>query len=116
MPFDLDALRREAEGEPFYFTFDGDDYELPPQPDFRVATAASAGRLEEMLERLLGEEQWERLAASPAPFTRDQLEALLEAYGEHLGIDMGNSAASPSFYRSTVAPSKRTSNGRIKSA
>lgn len=116
MAFDLDAVGREAEGEPFTFTFGGEEYVLPAQPDMRVATAASAGRLEEMLERMLGPDQWARLQASPAPFTSVQLDALLTAYGEHLGIDMGNSEASPSFYKSTVAPSKRTSSGRIRSA
>src|SRR4051812_20719228 len=51
--FDLDALVREAEGDPFVFTFDGDDYELAPQPDVRAVAALSAGRLDDALRMLL---------------------------------------------------------------
>lgn len=116
MPFDLDAVAREAEGEPFEFTFGGEDYELPPQPDLLAVAAAAGGRIDQMLRRLLGEDQWNHMVESPATFNATHLEALMDAYGQHLGIDMGNSEASPSFYKSTVAPSKRTSNGRIKSA
>jgi hypothetical protein len=115
MAFDLDALARETEGEPFTFTFGGDEYELPAQPDVRAITAASAGRVEEMLERLLGADQWARLQASPALLTQEMFKGLLTAYGEHLGIDVGNLSASPSFYRSTVAPSKRTSRASTRS-
>ena len=116
MPFDLDAVAREAEGEPFSFTFGGEEYELPPQPDILGAAAATGGRLDVLLRRLLGDDQWNRLLDSPATFTNEHLQALMDAYGAHLGIDMGNSQASPSFYKSTVAPSKRTSSGRIRSA
>jgi hypothetical protein len=116
MPFDLDAVAREAEGEPFPFTFGEEEYVLPPQPDLLAVAAASGGRLDQLLRRLLGEEQWNHMLESPATFTAAHLEALMNAYGEHLGIDMGNSEASPSFYKSTVAPSKRTSSGRIRSA
>ena len=116
MPFDLDAVVREVEGEPFAFTFGGEEYVLPAQPDILGAAAATGGRLDVLLRRLLGDEQWDRMLASPATFTNEHLETLMDAYGAHLGIDMGNSQASPSFYKSTVAPSKRTSNGRIRSA
>lgn len=114
--FDLDALAREADGEPFVFTFGGDDYELPAQPDIRVAAVAANGQPLELLEQMLGAEQWGRLMESPAVFTPSLLSALLDAYAKHLGLgDVGESEASPSFYRSTVAPSKRTSNGTTRS-
>lgn len=113
--FDLDAVIREAEGDPFVFTFAGDDYELPSQPDIRAIAAMSAGRLDQALSSLLGAEQWEQLQAADAVFDTNALQALMEAYAAHGGTSLGNSQAPTSSSKSTAARSKRTSSGRITS-
>lgn len=106
-PFDLDAL--ESEGKPFPFRHGGEDYELPPSIDLRVALAEEAGKIDEALRLLLGTEQWDRIVASEAVFDSTKFVALMEAYKKHLGVAAGESLASSPSSGSTGGPSKRTS-------
>lgn len=94
MPFDLDAVAAEANGEPFEFTFGGDTYTLPPSVDLRVVGALTAGDVTDALRRLLGAEQWAKLDASDAVFTADQFKALFDAYLAHCGMTTGEAPAS----------------------
>lgn len=108
-PFNLDAVATEAAGEPFQFTFGGNTYTLPVEPDLVTARLLQKGQVADALGRLLGPEQWDSLVESDEVFTLSHLEALFGAYGEHLGIDMGESPASSSSSKGTARPSKRTS-------
>lgn len=89
MTFNLDAVQSDATGEPFPFTFGGEDYTLPATVDIIAAAALEGGKLYEGLHRLLGDEQWERLLASPSVLDTDRLKALMEAYAEHIGLSLG---------------------------
>lgn len=97
MTFDLDAVVAEGEGEDhresFGFTFGGEHYELPAHMDI-VAAAALASGQPIGLTKMLGDEQWNRLLASPAVLDQAKLEALMEAYGAHVGVSPGELAAS----------------------
>jgi hypothetical protein len=113
--FDLDALAAEADGkEPFRFQFGGEAYELPSELDIRGTAALSSGRVYEGLQMLLGDEQWQRMQDADAVLTDRMLGALFEAYAEHAGLSLGESSASTDSSRSTVRPSKRTSNGTTR--
>lgn len=94
MTFDLDAVEHEATGEPFEFRFGGEDYMLPPSVDMLAVAALQNRDLYGGLARLLGPEQLERMAASSATFDEPKLRALMDAYGKHLGISLGESEAS----------------------
>lgn len=115
-PFDLDALEHEANGEPFTFRFGGEVYSLPASPDLRAIASLEAQRLDDALLRLLGEEQYGRLMASPATFDAPTFETLLEAYREHLGVAPGNSSASTGSSVTTPAPLRPTSPATTRSA
>lgn len=115
MAFDLDALAAEADGAaPFEFTFGGEGYQLPGSFDMRAAAALSAGKVYEGLELLLGVDQWARMQAADQVLTDAMLGALLDRYAEHAGVSLGESSASTSSSKSTVRPSKRTSNGSTR--
>lgn len=102
MSFDLDKVLAEEEpGEPYEFTFDGEKYALPPEMDVRAVAAISGGRLDAGLRLLLGEEQWEKIQASPKTLTLKGLESLFDDYAEHTGTTMEKPSAS-------TPPSKRT--------
>lgn len=92
--FDLDAAANEAEGIPFDFTFGGEKYQLPPRPDVLAASMLSVGNLYGGLERMLGEEQWQRILSSSAVMDEPKFAALLAAYKAHSGVDVGESVAS----------------------
>lgn len=121
MSFDLEAAIAEAEGsegpQPDWpFTFDGHEYVLPGQMDIRAIAAISNGRLDDGLRLLLGTEQWDAIQASPKLFSSAMLEKLFEAYTAYTnGSDVGESSASTGSSKSTVRPSKPTSNASIKS-
>lgn len=100
--FDLDAVGREAEGEPFVFRFSGTEYTLPSRLDMRAAAAFSAGRLDDGLRTLLGPEQWGQLQAAEGLFDDVALSALLNAYAAHIGITIPESQASTSWPKSTA--------------
>lgn len=94
--YDLDAVIAEREpARPFTFKFGGDVYTLPPRPDMRAAAALAAGRLDEGFAMLLGADQYERLQAAEAVFDDEALLSMMNAYQAHVGLDLGESAASP---------------------
>lgn len=86
--FDLDALERDTNGEPFVFRFDSVEYTLPARPDVRFAAAMQEGRYGDALRKLLGREQWATLDASDAPFDDEMFKKVIEAYAEHCGISL----------------------------
>lgn len=96
MPFDLDAVVAEGEGnpEPFEFTFGGDSYQLPPRIDIRAIGRLQQGDVLDALKVMLGDEQHARLMASPAVFNDTRFAALLEAYAAHQNTTAGESSAS----------------------
>lgn len=94
MTFDLDAVHHEATAEPFEFIFGGNTYTLPPSVDMFAVTALQRGDLYGGLSRLLGAEQLDQMLASDAVFDEKRLAALMEAYGKHLGVTLGESAGS----------------------
>jgi hypothetical protein len=106
MPFDLDAAVAEAVAtaglEPFRFTFGGEDYELPPRMDIRALGSFTKGDVYDGLRLMLGPDQHERLLASPAVFSDDAFQKLIEAYAEHQGTTIPESAASTSSSLSTA--------------
>jgi hypothetical protein len=120
--FDLDALIREREQQPFRFRFGGDDYEFPPSVDLRLAKTieqlpkAGVGGMVDLLRDLLGPDQWARLEASESVFDLVTFMALLDRYGEHLGSSMGESVASSSSSKPSAKRSRPTSSVRTISA
>ena len=119
--FDLNALRREAAGEPFQFRLGDEVFALPAQMDQRVALLFSAadqdaGKAEQAFRMLLGDDQWERLLDVPEVLTLDMLVGLMAAYGEHVGASLGESPASPNSSNRQARRSKRTSSARTISA
>lgn len=112
--FDLDALERDESREPFHFRFDGETYTLPPTLDLRAAALLQAGELNECLRALLGPEQWRHLLDAQATFGFEHLNALLDAYAEHLGMELGNSPASLDSSLPIRRPSRRTSAGSTR--
>jgi hypothetical protein len=104
MTFDLDA----ALGLPFTFTFDGQEYTLPPDVDFDTITALQSEHLQDAFAGLLGPEQWQRLDASPKVFGARAFTAVMKEYLTHLGLGMGESSASPPSVQNTPVPSRRT--------
>lgn len=99
MAFNLDEI--VDDGEPFPFTFGGEDYEFPADPDLKFVEYLSEGAFQAALWTLLGEEQYQRLDASKARFTTKRAKALFDAYTKSLGIDSGKSGGPPK-------PSRRT--------
>jgi hypothetical protein len=87
--FDLDAL--EAEGEPFTFRHNGQDYTMPADIDLTTVAVLGAGDFERAMERLLGDDVWQGIVESSKakgakPFGVKKMLALLEAYAKHLGV------------------------------
>jgi hypothetical protein len=110
--FDLDAVL----GEPFTFTFDGEEYALPVDVDWETTKLLTAGEPEEALHRLLGDDQWSRLEESPKVFGTRSFTKLLDAYMEHLGLrDVGESSASSPSSVNTAEQSRRTFSGSTES-
>jgi hypothetical protein len=88
--YDLDAALAEREAKPaFEFRFGGELFELSAEPDVRALAAFSGGRLDDALRMLLGGEQWARMQAVEAVLDTGALKDLLEAYGKHAGIELG---------------------------
>lgn len=115
--FDLDGhlaqlIADEPEPKPrFRFKFGGESYTLPPSIDLRAAASMQNGNLHDGLRALLGKEQWARLMESDATFDHNALVTLMEQYAKYTGAKLGESSGSTSSSKSTVGPSKRTSNG-----
>jgi hypothetical protein len=108
--FDLDALAAEEEGEPFRFTFGGQEFAATAF-DPRALTAFAAGDTVTAFRRMLGTEQAARFEAIDEPLTMGRLKALVTAWSEHFGLAEGEAKASSRSSKGTGRPSKRTSNG-----
>lgn len=109
--FDLDKLLDDNEDrDPFAFTWDGEEYELPPVRDMRAIGAIAAGHIYDGLALLLGPDQWVRLQNSPKVLSAAKMRALLDEYNRYVdGLTVGESSASSRSSRSTAGPSRRTS-------
>jgi hypothetical protein len=96
--FDLDAVAKEASGEPFTFTLGGEQFELPvltglDRREFARFLGAIKGEdIDGALALLLGGQGWARFDA--LPITMEQVNKLLEAYLAHQGLTPGESSAS----------------------
>lgn len=93
MGLDLDAI--VDDGEPYEFTFGGEAYQLPPDPDLKFLEYLAEGAFQAALWTVLGEEQYARLDASPAALTTKRAKALFDDYTKSLGIDPGKSSGPP---------------------
>jgi hypothetical protein len=111
--FDLDKVIAEEQGaEPFVFTFDGEDYELPGVMDVRVIAKISEGDLAGGLRLLIGDEPWQQIQESPQVLSMIALSALFDAYAKHTGVDgLGESSGSVRSLNRAARRSKRTSPG-----
>lgn len=94
MAFDLDAVEHDAAATPFDFTFGGEAYSLPAQVDLIAAAALESGQLNAGLRKMLGEAQWTRICESSAVLDQTKLRKLMEEYAKHVGLSLGESAAS----------------------
>lgn len=100
-PLDLDALDRE--GEAFSFIHDGKTYTLPTDLTIETANLFDEEGIAAALEAILGEEQWQRLEASPKVFGIVKATRVIHAYVQHLGLEsLGGSLASTSSSAPTV--------------
>lgn len=113
--FDLDAFIAEAADKPFTFTFDGQRYELPSDPDFFVITNFVNGNLLTAFRRLMGDEQFKRMDASAKPFGAKALTELFDRYMKFAGLSLGKSPASSRSSRGTGRSSNRTSAATTRS-
>jgi len=93
------VLAEREEKPPFVFEFDGENYSLPSRIDLRAIAAFQSGRIDQGFQILLGAAQWDRLQAADGVFGDDEFGALFEGYQEHIGEDLGESAASTSSSR-----------------
>jgi hypothetical protein len=109
--FDLDkVIAEEKDAEPFVFTFDGEQYEMPGVMDVRAIAAISDGDLTGGLRHLMGDEQYDRIQASPQMLSMVALGALFDAYAKHTGVDgLGESSGSVRSLNRAARRSKRTS-------
>jgi hypothetical protein len=109
--FKLDAVKREADTEPFEFEFDGDIYTMPPDFDARAAQAFADADFQGALEILLGPDQWDRLYRSPKLLSLQRINEMVGEWCDHIGVEVGESSAPSRSLRRAAARSKPTSNG-----
>jgi len=108
-PFDLRALAHDETHTPFRFIAeDGNEFTLPDPGDIDVGvvSALDGAQPVDIFRHLLGDD-WEAFAASGTPMRK--LNVLLEAWGKHYGIDLGESEASPPSSNRTARRSRPTS-------
>lgn len=110
-PFDLDAYL----GGPFTFTFDGQEYSLPPDVSWNASELLANGKPEEALHELLGDDQWQRLEDSPKVFGPRSFTGLVDRYMAHLGLREGEAEASPPSSEPTGEQLRQTSSGSTTS-
>lgn len=88
--FDLDAAnaaRREAEGEPFTFTWQGTEWSCAPAKEWPIATASrlSAGDLPGALLLIMGDDEGQAfLDTKPS---MGDVEALMDALAKFSGVN-----------------------------
>jgi hypothetical protein len=108
-PFDLRALAHDETHVPFRFIADdGNEFTLPEPGDLDIGIVSTLDGSQpvELFRFLLGD-QWDAFAASGTPMRK--LNPLLKAWGEHSGIDLGESSASPPSSKPTARRSRPTS-------
>lgn len=88
--FDLDAI--EQEGEPFTWSFGGEQFIFPGDPPVEAIEYLSKGDLQMSLWLLLGKDEYERLDALEARLTTAKFGALVDRYFKHIGVDLGKSS------------------------
>lgn len=115
MVYKLDAVKREANAEPFEFEFDGERYTLPDDMDVRAAECFAEADVRGALEILLGAEACAKLYGSPKVLSMEMLNDMIAEWCDHIGVDTGESLASSRSLRRAAARSKRTSNGSTAS-
>ncbi len=105
---DLDALERDETAEPFVFTVAGQTFSLvhPGDIDWHYTEALESGSPAVLLQAILGD-QYEDFAKVEVPAWK--LNKLLEAWGKHNGVDLGESVASSGSSATTAALSRPTS-------
>jgi hypothetical protein len=106
---DLRTLETDDTSEPYVFThLDGQEYSLraPGDIPWQYADALEQGSVELLLQVLLGD-QYDDFAKIELPGKK--LNRLLEAWGKHNGIDLGEFAASSGSSATTAALSRPTS-------
>jgi hypothetical protein len=107
--FDLDALERDERAEPFEFTVAGQTFTFahPGDVDWRFTEALEQGSPVTLCKALMGEEQYAEFAKIALPAWK--MNRLIEAWGKHNGIELGESAASSGSSVTTAARSRPTS-------
>lgn len=97
--FNLSAVEREDEREPFKFSFGpGSPYTLadPQELDWQelgpLMTQASNGEAVPLIKALMSKGDWERFSKQKLPAWR--MGKLSEAWAEHYGLNMGEAVAS----------------------
>lgn len=90
--FDLDAARaarREAVGEPFPFTFGGENFTLPPSKEWPLEATdfLADGHIGPAMKVLLGDRQWATFSALGA--TVGDLKDLFSALSNWTGLTPG---------------------------
>ena len=115
-PYVLEAIQREADPNPWPFVFDGETYYLPSDWDIRAMAAFTGGRLDDAFLILLGDEQWQRMQASPRIFGAAQLEALMTSYSQAIGVDLEKALRSGQSSAPRPPRSKPTSPGSTRRA
>jgi hypothetical protein len=108
-PFDLRALAQDETKVPFRFVAeDGTTLELPHPGDVDIGTVVALEEATpiEIMEQLLGDD-WPAFVASGTPMRK--IEPLLNAWGKHAGINLGELEASPPSSNRTARRSRPTS-------
>lgn len=100
---DLDAVAAPEGREPFPFVFGGEQFELSADPDVATWEHLAKGNIQTALLMALGGEQYQKLDELDAVLTSARMEALLEAYSKHLGIEPGKSGGRSASSGSTLA-------------
>jgi hypothetical protein len=119
--YDLDAAIDEFEGaepEPFRFSFDGEEFELPGSPNvFAWARVTSSDGDEALrgLKAIFGADQFDRLEACERVFDARALAKLVTAYAEYAQVDLGEALASPAPSNRAARRSNPTSPGSMAS-
>lgn len=108
--FDLDTLETDLDLTPLRFRVGGEEFEMP-HPNSLPWTAEedmASGDGARVLRAMFGnDEAYDRLCTHDFPGWK--MEALMQRYTEHFGIDLGESQASPGSSGRTGRKSRPTS-------
>jgi hypothetical protein len=104
VPFDLDAVEREASGKEYHFTLGGNDFVMPALGRLdrkaikRLGKLAASGEIDnlefidETLALALGPDQFAKF--DELPLSQAGVQALFEDWSTHSGVDVPESSAS----------------------